>query len=57
MDDVKLDVLDIFGKGLKNFVFENWLALGIAGVVLMMLNAFVSIQEHLANSRRKQNDL
>lgn len=54
---VKLDVVDLLGEDFKNFVFENWLALGIAGVVIMMLNAFVSVQEHLANSKSRQIDL
>ena len=57
MGYVKLDALAILGEGFKTFIFENWLALGIAGVVIMMLNAFVSIQEHLANVRREQGGL
>jgi len=54
---LKLDVLEVLGAGFEQFVFENWLALGIAGVIIMMLNTFVSVKEHLAGSRVKQDDL
>ena len=51
MGYVKLEVIELFGEGFKNFVFEHWLALGIAGVVILSLNAFVSIKEHQENVR------
>ena len=51
MGYVKLEVIEFFGEGFKNFVFEHWLALGIAGVVILSLNAFVSIKEHQENVR------
>ena len=57
MGYLKLDVLDVLGTGFGHFVFENWLALGIVGVIIMMLNTFVSVKEHLADSRVKQDDL
>ena len=55
MGYVKLEVLEFFGEGFKSFVFDNWLALGIAGIVIMSVNAFSAIQEHQRNARDNQS--
>ena len=51
---VKLEVIELFGVGFKNFVFDNWLALGIAGVVILLLNAITAIQEQVRINRNNQ---
>lgn len=52
---VKLEVIELFGEGFKDFVFENWLALGIAGVIILSLNAYVSIKEHMENIKNQDS--
>lgn len=54
---VKMDFSGFYGEGLHNFILENWLALGIAGVFLMLLNTFATMKEHMENSRHRQSKL
>jgi hypothetical protein len=52
---VKMDVSGLYGEGFNGFVLENWIGLGIAGVVIMLLNVFVTMKEHMENSRNEQD--
>jgi len=53
---VKIDFSALWDEGFHNFLLENWLALGIAGVIIMLLNTFVTIKEHMENSQNDQPD-
>ena len=51
---VKMDFSAFYGAGVHNFILENWLALGIAAVIIMLLNTYVTMKEHMENSRNNQ---
>jgi len=53
---VNMDFSAFWGEGFQNFLLDNWLALGIAGVIIMLLNTFVTIKEHMENSKNHQPD-
>jgi hypothetical protein len=53
---VKMDFSGFYGKGFHQFLLENWLALGIAAGIIMLLNTFVTMKEHMENSRNQQSD-
>ena len=54
---VKMDFSSFYGEGFNNFVLDNWIALGIAAVIIMLLNVFVTMKEHMQNIKNNQTDL
>ncbi|NNJ91068.1 MAG: hypothetical protein HKP55_05285 [Gammaproteobacteria bacterium] len=54
---VKMDFSGFYGEGFHNFLLGNWLALAIAAGIIMLLNTFVTMKEHMENSTNKPSDL